>query len=94
MKVQTLSRTVNVEIADTEIELEVEFEYTPEDPGKLTGLPEDCYPPEPSELELQQIEYSAEDGRIMDFSYLLEITAFCEWLENEINDILESEDNS
>lgn len=32
--------------------IEVEFEYEPGEPGRLTGPPEDCYPAEPEVIGL------------------------------------------
>lgn len=29
-----------------------EYDYVPGSPGKLTGPPENCFPPEPAELEI------------------------------------------
>jgi len=30
--------------------------YTPADPGRIIGPPEDCYPPEPSEAEFDLVD--------------------------------------
>lgn len=38
------------------IDLEVEYVYHPELPGKLSGPPETCYPAEPEEVEIYQIK--------------------------------------
>lgn len=35
--------------------------YTPGDPGRLSGPPEHCYPPEPAEAEVETLEYFGED---------------------------------
>lgn len=32
------------------------YYYTPADPGKLSGPPEDCYPPEDAEVEFVKFE--------------------------------------
>lgn len=44
-----------------------EYDYIPGSPGHLTGPPENCFPPEPSELEIvklmiEDITTTAEDG--------------------------------
>lgn len=38
---------------------EVEINYTPGDPGRLSGPPEDCYPPEDPEWELAEGDNSS-----------------------------------
>lgn len=38
-----------------EIEVEVEGDYTPYDPGKCFGPPELCYPPEGGTFEIESI---------------------------------------
>jgi len=40
-----------------EIEVDVEFDYTPGDPGQLYGPPENCWPPEPAEVEICDVIY-------------------------------------
>jgi hypothetical protein len=37
------------------ITLKVEIDVIPEDPGRLFGPPEDCYPPTPAEYDLSDI---------------------------------------
>ena len=36
-------------------EVLVEYEYEPGDPGRLSGPPEDCYPPEPAQVTVLQV---------------------------------------
>jgi hypothetical protein len=43
--------TVYVEIGEDEHEFTCEVGYTPGTPGKTWGPPENCYPPEPPEIE-------------------------------------------
>ena len=38
-----------------ERELRFNVDYFPGDPGKCWGLPENCYPPEPAELDICEI---------------------------------------
>ena len=45
----------------TEIALEISFDYTPADPGRLYGLPENCYPPEPEHVEITACVLDAPD---------------------------------
>ena len=37
-------------------ELRVSYSATPGDPGRTSGPPERCYPPEPPEFEIEKIE--------------------------------------
>ena len=36
-------------------EVEVTADYTPGDPGNTCGLPENCWPPEPPEIEILSV---------------------------------------
>ena len=47
-----ISREVETENDWCEVEITVEAKYIPGDPGRLSGPPEDCYPPEPPEVEI------------------------------------------
>ena len=38
-----------------EVQLEIEFDYTPGDPGNIYGPPERCWPPEPAEVEVTEV---------------------------------------
>ena len=42
---------------DTHLELPlcVEFDFTPGTPGRITGPPEDCYPPEGAEIDITAV---------------------------------------
>lgn len=44
-----------IEFEGKEVEVEVEYRYNPGMPGKTYGPPEDCYPDEPAECEVEQI---------------------------------------
>ncbi len=48
-----MTRSITVTIHD--IDLEVYFEYYKGSPGRLHAAPEDCYPEEPPELELESV---------------------------------------
>lgn len=43
------------EIAGVEVRAEVLLDYKPGHPGKLYGPPENCFPPEPSEVEIMNV---------------------------------------
>ena len=49
-----------------EIEIEVEFDATPYDPGVTTGPPERCYPPEGGEVEITSITYNGKPLELSD----------------------------
>jgi len=56
----------HIDSQDNELTLQVEFSYTPGDPGRYHGLPEDCYPAEAAEVEILSItlaEASTPDSR-------------------------------
>jgi len=59
---------------NVEVKLEVEFfgipfeayikgTYRPGDPGKISGPPEKCYPPEPDEFEASEVVLYYEDSK-------------------------------
>ncbi|MCP4230972.1 MAG: hypothetical protein GY771_12615 [bacterium] len=46
----------------------IEFSYYPGDPGKTYGRPEDCYPPEPAEVEIENISFRSIDIPLANFN--------------------------
>ncbi len=46
----------------------IEFSFYPGDPGKTYGRPEDCYPPEPAEVEIENISFRSIDIPLSKFS--------------------------
>lgn len=50
-----MSEQITLEITFLNTELTVAGWYTPAVSGKLSGPPEDCYPEEPSEFEIEDI---------------------------------------
>lgn len=63
-----VSANFSVERDDQEIELVVRGSYSPGSPGKVWGPPEDCYPPEPAEVEIEEILKDGQpwDGQLTD----------------------------
>lgn len=49
------------EIEVKEVELTVEFEYTPGDPGKLTGEWENSWPPSDAEVDILSVRHHGVD---------------------------------
>jgi hypothetical protein len=47
--------TFHVEREEVEIELRIEGRYHPGDPGQTFGPPENCYPSEPAEAEVEAL---------------------------------------
>ena len=67
-------------------DIEVHFTYYPARPGRISGPPEDCYPDEPSEFEIEQIVYNSVNvTNLFSDDDLIEVTAI-------IERILESDD--
>ncbi len=48
--------SISTEHPDTETEVTITFTFTPGDPGRYYGLPENCYPAEPAEVEFDSAE--------------------------------------
>jgi len=44
--------TISAEIGEYDMPVNIEFDYTPGDPGKSYGDPETCYPPEGPTFEV------------------------------------------
>ncbi len=63
------TKTITVEATlFGEVEFVMTYEYTPFRPGRFSGPPEDCYPDEPEELEIESIEHISPilpDGNLM-----------------------------
>lgn len=62
------TKTVTLDINNTEVEAVLTFNHTPFSPGFYSGQPEDCYPCEPEEYEL--IKLVAGDN---DCSWMIEL---------------------
>ncbi len=62
------TKTVRININDSEVKAELSFYYTQEIPGVYTALPENCYPTEPEEFDLVKLE--TEDG--VNYDWLIE----------------------
>ena len=64
MKTESIVFTVDLGILG-EIDLEVEYLYSPRVPGRYSGPPEDCYPDEPSEVEVISVKYDFTRGDLL-----------------------------
>lgn len=64
--------------------------YTPGDPGRISGPPEYCYPPEPPEVEWETLEVTLhdEDGNVLGVIDPTVTTTFDEHLGYETGDAL------
>jgi len=60
MRTHKVSTKLMVERDDKEIELSIEGSFSPGTPGKLSGPPEDCYPPESAEAEIELISFEGQ----------------------------------
>lgn len=56
-----------VELAGAEVEVTVVYNWTPGSPGRTYGPPEDCYPPEGPEVDIEGI-FLTEDKTKTDIS--------------------------
>jgi hypothetical protein len=48
------SKTLSIEIGGQD--LEVELDYSPGDPGRTSGPPEKCYPPEDPSIDITKVK--------------------------------------
>lgn len=49
------SRAIQVSFSWRDLDLEIEGIYIPGDPGRCSGPPEKCYPPESPEIEINSV---------------------------------------
>ena len=47
-----------------EFPVTVEYDYTPEDIGRVSGPPEYCYPPEPEQFEITKLLINGQESNI------------------------------
>jgi hypothetical protein len=59
----TKSFETTVELEGNEVEVTVEYSYSPGTPGKFYGPPENCYPDEPAECEVEVIYLTADKAK-------------------------------
>ena len=64
------SHTITIEIENSELDLAVDFDFVGGTPAKIDALPEDCYPEEPDEYEIDKAFIVFKDGS-HDVSYLI-----------------------
>lgn len=53
--------TATIEVAEVEIDVEVEYAYHKGDPGRYSGPPENCYPSEPAYVEIIAVMHNGVD---------------------------------
>ena len=62
-----------------EITVEVEYNYTPGEPGFISGPPENCYPPEPEEIEITNVRLVNPESIMLTIAeYLSESDSFAD----------------
>lgn len=76
--------TVPIEIMGVEFLAEVDYSYYPGSPGKVDGPPEDCYPPEPEELDINYVILVVAENQRVDATKLLENEEFTATLDEAI----------
>lgn len=89
----TYEKPYSLDVNGFDFEILVTFGYTPGDPGVTSGPPERCYPPEPSEVEIESIcldNMKKED--IKDLSALLNDDGFVEDLEQAMDELMAQEE--
>lgn len=77
------------------VEVDVDFHWSPGDPGRLSGPPEDCYPPEPDEVEINDVTILKvteidEDGNETDLVLTEDVAKF--WADKFEEEVAEDED--
>lgn len=67
MALKALAETT-IQLDDAEVEVLVEVSFSPGSRGNYTGLPEDCYPDEPPEID--EVKITAADGLVLPYDKL------------------------
>lgn len=62
--------SIDLPLEDAHLTLRVEGTATPYDPGRTSGPPEDCYPPEGGEVEIDTV-WLVREGTELEISPLL-----------------------
>ena len=83
------TETVQVELNSASFDASCEFEYYAGEAPKLTGLPENCHPGEPAEVNILRLAIRVNKKLELDISDLLEIDAFCEDIVEQIEAVIE-----
>jgi len=82
-------------IEDVEHEVEVSANVTPFDPGRFTGPPEDCYPPEGGEVEDIEGRIALDNGVLFVFTESdLRALAGAEWVDYAVEELREADDRA
>lgn len=78
----TITHTLDLGVAG-ECDCDISFNYLPGNPGRISGPPEHCYPPEPAEVEIISVVYRG-----------VYLTPVCDWsfLEEWILENYEEDD--
>lgn len=81
---RALSKWTTIERDGEELEINVEFDATPFDPGNTYGLPENCYPAEGGEIEITAVFLNgvAIDPPLTD----KEADKIADWLSENLDD--------
>lgn len=67
-----------------EVEVDLSVDYTPGDPGRFSGPPEDCYPPEGDECSFTILKVTLLDELPLDPLERKSLEALAEvWLNND-----------
>jgi hypothetical protein len=74
-----MKEIIRLEVNCLEIEAQVEFDYTAGVPGRLYGLPENQYPAEPEEFEIQSLMLKNNDSE-----FDVDISELIAYIEEEI----------
>jgi hypothetical protein len=56
---------MNISFTCGGLEFHAKVKYTPGDPGRLSGPPEHCYPPEAAEMEFSTLTCNGKDARFL-----------------------------
>jgi hypothetical protein len=74
-----MKEIVSIEICSKEFEVEVDFDFIPEVPAKLYGLPENCYPAEPEIWEINSLMLKDHEG-----VYSIDICELIDYIEDDV----------
>jgi len=74
-----MREVITIEICGKEFEVEVIFDFTPEVPARLYGLPENCYQGEPEIWDIHGLCLKDDDG-----NFVVDIAELVSYIKDDL----------
>jgi len=84
------TETVLIYINECEFKADCEFEYTAGEEPYITGLPENCHPGEPDEINPLKLDVHFDTkAEPKDMTFLLHFEGICEGIQAQLQEIID-----